>query len=198
MSTVHTWLGQALLAAVALERLAELRLSSRNARATLARGGVEAGRGHYPAMVAFHAAFLVACALEPLLAPPGRWPAGVAFGCAAAVLAAQALRWWCIGTLGERWSTRIVVLPGAPPVVGGPYRFLRHPNYVAVVVELLALPLAMGAWRTAVAATAGNALLLAVRIPAEEAALGPGWEAAFGARRRGAATGPPAGEGGRP
>jgi methyltransferase len=97
----------------------------------------------------------------------------------AAVLA-QALRWWAIATLGGRWSTRIIVIPGAPPVVGGPYRLLAHPNYLAVAVELLAVPLIGGALVTAALATLGNVLLLAIRIPAEERALGLTWARAFG------------------
>lgn len=178
-----TAIGLGLLALVALERVAELIVSSRNARRALARGGVELGRGHYPAMVVFHAGVLLACAIEPWLLPRP-WPRAATLLSAAAVVAAQALRWWAVATLGPRWSTRIVVLPGAPPVVGGPYRFLRHPNYLAVVVELLALPLALGAVWTAALATIGNAALLAVRIPAEERALGASWAAAFQGRRR--------------
>lgn len=176
-------IGTVLLALVALERGVELAVSTRNARRTLARGGVEAGRGHHRAMVAFHAAVLLACALEPWLLPRP-WPRSAALIAAGAVVAAQALRWWAVASLGPRWSTRIVVLPGAPPVVAGPYRLLRHPNYLAVTVELAALPLALGAVLTAVLASAGNALLLAIRIPAEERALGPAWAAAFRTRPR--------------
>lgn len=172
-----------LLTLVALERVLELIVSSRNARRALARGGVELGRGHYPAMVLFHAGFLIACAAEPWLLPRP-WPRAATLVFAAAVLAAQALRWWAVATLGPRWSTRIVVLPGAPPVVGGPYRFLRHPNYLAVVIELAALPLALGAVWTAAVATILNAALLSVRIPAEERALGAPWAAAFEGRTR--------------
>ncbi|WP_318653862.1 isoprenylcysteine carboxyl methyltransferase family protein [Anaeromyxobacter oryzae] len=178
-------IGYALLGLVALERVVELAVSTRNARRTLARGGVERGRGHYPVMVAFHAGVLAACAAEPVVWPEPAWPVAATAGAALAVAAAQALRWWAVGTLGERWSTRIVVVPGAAPVVSGPYRWLRHPNYVAVAVELAALPLALGAWRTAIAATLGNAALMAIRIPAEERALGPAWAAAFAARPRG-------------
>ena len=176
-------IGLGLLALVGLERVAELIVSERNARRALARGGVELGRGHYPAMVLFHAGFLLACAVEPWLLPRP-WPRSATLLAAAAVVAAQALRWWAIASLGPRWSTRIVVLPGAPPVVGGPYRFLRHPNYLAVVIELAALPLALGAVHTAALATLGNAALLAVRIPAEERALGGPWAAAFRDRPR--------------
>lgn len=176
-------IGLGLLALVSLERVAELVVSGRNARRALARGGVELGRGHYPAMVVFHALVLVACAVEPWLLPRP-WPLAASLAFAALVVAAQGLRWWAVATLGPRWSTRIVVLPGAPPVVGGPYRFLRHPNYLAVVVELLALPLALGAVWTAALATVGNAALLAVRIPAEERALGAAWATAFQGRAR--------------
>ncbi|MCL3862240.1 isoprenylcysteine carboxyl methyltransferase family protein [Actinotalea sp. K2] len=161
-----------LVAAVALERLAELVVSSRNARWSFDRGGVEAGRGHFPAMVVLHAGLLVACVVEVLVTDRPFVPA---LGWAALVLAlgSQALRWWCITTLGPRWNTRVIVVPGLPLVTGGPYRWLRHPNYVAVVVEGVALPLVHTAWVTAVAFTVLNAvLLLRFRIPAEERALG--------------------------
>ena len=159
-----------LVAAVAATRLLELRLARRNFGRTLARGGVEAGAGHYPWMMALHTAWLAACPLEVwLLGRPFR-PALAAV--ALALLAgAMALRWWVIATLGERWTTRVVCLPGAEPVTGGPYRWLRHPNYLAVVVEVAALPLVHGAWLTALVASGLNAWLLAVRIRAEEAAL---------------------------
>jgi methyltransferase len=171
-------MGRALLAAVVLMRGVELGVSTRNVRRLRTRGAVEHGRGHYPAMVAFHAALLAACALEPSV-EPAPWPWAAALPAAAAVLLAQALRWWVIATLGERWSTRVLVLPGAAPVRGGPYRWLRHPNYLAVTVEVLALPLACGAWRTALLGTVANAIILAVRIRAEEQALGAGWREAF-------------------
>jgi methyltransferase len=164
-------IGYGLLGLVAAERVAELALSARNARRTLAQGGVEVGEGHYRSMVIFHGAFLAACAAEPLALETPRWPVAATLGAAGAVLLAQTLRWWAIATLGARWSTRVVVLPGAAPVRAGPYRLLRHPNYVAVALELAALPLALGAWRTALAAAVGNALLMAVRIPAEERAV---------------------------
>lgn len=172
------------LLVLAAERIAELVVSSRNARRALATGGVEAGRGHYPAMVLFHAAFLAACAVEPLFLPRPSWPVPASLAALAAAILAQALRWWAIATLGGRWTTRIVVHPGAPPVTGGPYRFLAHPNYLAVVLEILAVPLVGGAVVTAAAATAGNAALLAIRIPAEERALGETWARAFEDRGR--------------
>jgi len=172
----------ALLAAVALERGVELWISERNARRALARGGVEHGRGHYPVMVALHSGFLLACAAEALAFP--RPPPAAALLALGGALAAQGLRWWVVAALGERWSTRVVVLPEVPPVTGGPYRWLRHPNYLAVVVEVACLPLAWGSWRTALLFSLGNAALLRVRIRAEERALGPAWAAAFAGRPR--------------
>jgi methyltransferase len=160
----------ALVALVGLERLAELVVSTRNAAWSFARGGVEYGRGHYPVMVALHSGFLVAMLLEAWVRRPDVAPA-LAWSMLALVLASQALRWWCIGTLGRRWNTRVIVVPGLPPVTSGPYRFLRHPNYVAVVVEGVALPLVHSAWLTAVVFTAANAVLLTVRIRVEDAAL---------------------------
>jgi methyltransferase len=153
------------------ERGVELWLSARNTRRALAAGGVEAGQGHYPAMVLLHGVFLPACALEPLLWPRA-WPRALSLGALAVALLAMALRWWAIATLGARWSTRIVVWPGRPLVRAGPYRLLRHPNYLAVVLELLAVPLIGGAVVTAAVATLANLLLLTTRIRAEEGALG--------------------------
>jgi methyltransferase len=181
VTPLHLYL--AALALLGAERVAELVRSSRNARRLLARGGVEVGRGHYRPMVAFHALFLGACAGEALLAPAPP-PLALAAVAAAGALLAQALRWWAIATLGERWSTRVVVLPGAAPVTAGPYRLLRHPNYLAVVVEIACVPLAYGSFCTALLFSAGNAALLAVRIRAEERALGTSWAAAFRGRPR--------------
>lgn len=160
----------ALVLAVAAERIAELVVALRNARWSLARGGTEAGRGHYPAMVALHAALLVACLAETWLA--GRpFHALLGWTMVAVVAAAQVLRWWCVRTLGRCWNTRVIVVPGLPPVTGGPYRRLRHPNYAAVAAEGAALPLVHGAWVTAVLFTVSNAALMAVRIPCEDGAL---------------------------
>ncbi|MFJ1757067.1 isoprenylcysteine carboxyl methyltransferase family protein [Kitasatospora sp. NPDC088134] len=161
-----------LIALVAVERLAELVVARRNAAWSLARGGVEHGRGHYPPMVALHTALLAGCLLEvwgagrPFLPALG-WPM------LALALAAQGLRWWCIRTLGPRWNTRVIVVPGLPLVAGGPYRWLRHPNYLAVVVEGFALPLVHTAWVTALCFTVLNAWLLATRLRCEERALTP-------------------------
>jgi methyltransferase len=126
------WAYLALLGIVAGERGAELSVSSRNARRALSLGGVETGKRLYQVMVAFHAVFLPALALGAIAYP--RPPAPWAWLAVAGVAAAQALRWWAVTTLGERWSTRVIVMPGAKPVTGGPYRFLRHPNYLAVVL----------------------------------------------------------------
>jgi len=158
------------VALVAVERLVELVVSKRNAAWSLQRGGVESGRGHYPAMVVLHTGFLVAMLVEAWVRRPDV-AAGLAWSMLALVVAAQGLRWWCIATLGPRWNTRVIIVPGLPPVTGGPYRLLRHPNYVAVVVEGVALPMVHGAWITAVVFTVANAALLRVRIRAEDEAL---------------------------
>lgn len=168
----------AILGVVVLERGVELVLSKRNAAWARGRGGLEAGRSHYGVMVVMHALFLVSCALEPLVL--GRtFPGAVGWVCLGVALAAQVLRWWAIATLGRRWNTRVIVLPGAEPVTGGPYRWFPHPNYVAVVMELVALPMIFGAWLTALTFTVLNAALLVVRIRVEERALGPRWRAVF-------------------
>ncbi len=163
--------GQLLTGAVALERVVELVVSRRNELRSRALGGVEHGRGHYPVMVALHAALLAGCVAEPALRGASA-PAWLGLAGLAVVLAAQLLRWWCITSLGERWCTRVLVVPGLPLVTRGPYGWLRHPNYVAVVVEGAALPLACGAWATAAAFGAANAALLVVRIRCEDRALG--------------------------
>jgi methyltransferase len=157
----------------AIQRTGELLLSARNTRRLLARGAREYGAGHFPWMVAVHALFPVCLVAEVLAlgARPGKlWPLwlGLWLGC-------QALRYAAIRALGERWSVKIVVPPGEPLVRRGPYRLLRHPNYLAVAVELIAAPMMFGAWRTAIANSLLDAAVLATRIRAEEAALeGPG------------------------
>lgn len=167
-----------LVGLVAVERTHELVRSARNTRRLLARGGREVGRGHYRAMAAFHAAFLTACIAEVVgLQRP--FPGPLGWVALAAVIVAQLLRYWAVLTLGERWTTRIVVVPGAALVTRGPYRFVRHPNYLAVVLELAALPLVHGGYLTAAVFSAGNALLLWIRIRAEEAALGPSYRREF-------------------
>jgi methyltransferase len=155
---------------VGLERVAELVVSTRNAAWSLERGGVETGRGHYPVMVVLHTGLLAGALVEAWVRRPDV-PSALAWSMVLLVVASQALRWWCIATLGHRWNTRVIVVPGLAPVVAGPYRWLRHPNYVAVVIEGLALPLVHAAWVTASVFTVANAVLLTVRIRAENAAL---------------------------
>jgi len=168
----------AFLALFAAERVAELLLSRRNARIAFARSGVEAGREHFRWMAAVHALFLPACAAEVLLlSRPFLGLAGWAF--VGAAIGAQALRWWAIASLGWRWNVRVIVVPSEPVVRRGPYRFLRHPNYVAVAVEMLCVPLAHGAWLTAIAFSLLNLWLLRVRVRVEEEALGAAWERVF-------------------
>lgn len=160
----------ALLAATGLERLAELRVSLRNAAWSLGRGGREYGRGHYPAMVALHTGLLFGAAIEVLWLDRPFLPA-LGFPMLALALLCQGLRWWCIAALGPCWNTRVIVVPGVPRVARGPYRWLSHPNYLAVVLEGIALPLVHSAWFTAAAFTLLNAALLAVRVRVEDAAL---------------------------
>ena len=159
-----------LIGLVVVERLAELILTRRNAARLRARGGFEAGQAHYPAMVVLHTGLLVAAPLEvwmmdrPLIPP-------LAIAGLVTLVATMSLRYWAITTLGDRWTTQVFVVPGEAPVRGGPYRWLRHPNYLAVLVEVAALPLIHTAWWTALAVSLGNAWVLRVRIRAEERAL---------------------------
>jgi methyltransferase len=159
-----------LIGAVVVERLAEVVVAERHRSVSKERGGVEFGAGHYPAMVTLHTALLAGCLLEPVLLhrpfiPALGWPMVLI------AVAAQALRWWCITTLGYQWNTRVIVIPGAVRISGGPYRFLPHPNYVAVIAEGFALPLVHTAWITALVFTVLNAALLRTRIHVENAAL---------------------------
>lgn len=159
-----------LIGAVAVERLAEVVVAERHRSVSKERGGVEFGAAHYPAMVTLHTALLAGCLLEPVLLhrpfiPALGWPMLLI------AVAAQALRWWCITTLGYQWNTRVIVIPGAERVTGGPYRFLPHPNYVAVIAEGIALPLVHTAWITALVFTILNAVLLRTRIHVENSAL---------------------------
>jgi methyltransferase len=159
-----------LVGLVGLERVAELVVSVRNAAWSKERGGIETGQGHYPFMVVLHTGLLVGALVEAWVRRPDV-PSALAWSMLGLVVASQALRWWCIASLGRRWNTRVIIVPGLPPVRSGPYRLLRHPNYVAVVVEGVALPMVHAAWITAVVFTVLNAGLLAVRIRAEDAAL---------------------------
>jgi methyltransferase len=159
-----------LVAAVVVARGVELAVSERNRRWSMAQGGVESGAGHYPVMVLLHTGLLAGAVVEVLaldrpFLPWLGWPM------LALLVASHGLRWWCISSLGRQWCTRIVVVPGRSAVTSGPYRFLRHPNYLAVVLEGIALPLVHTAWVTAAVFTVANAALLRVRIAAEEQAL---------------------------
>lgn len=161
----------AFLGVVVLQRLGELAISARHARRVCARGAVEHGAGHFPLIVLVHVLFPLCTIAEVVFldARPGRgWPAWlVAWACA------QALRYAAMRALGDRWNARILVVPDEPPVRGGIYRFLRHPNYAAIVIEFIAAPMIFGAWRTAVVISLLNAAVLRIRIRAEDAALRP-------------------------
>jgi methyltransferase len=175
----------ALVAVVAALRLSELAISRRNIVRLKKRGAVEHGRKHYTVMVAVHALFLASCVLEVWLM--GRpWVPVLAATMGALLLAASALRLWVIAVLGERWSTRVVYVPGDPTVTVGPYRWLKHPNYLAVVVEFAALPMLHTAYLTAVLFGLVNGFVLRRRIQVEEAALrrDTDYRRAFGARPR--------------
>jgi methyltransferase len=169
------------LALLAAERLFELALSRRNAARALARGGRESGRLHFPLLVALHTGFLISCALESAVRP---FPGALGWMALLVALLAQALRYWAVSSLGDRWNVRVIVVPGEAPVQRGPYRFVRHPNYAAVVLEMLAVPLIHGCWWTAAVFSALHAVVLRVRIRAEEAALGAAWKSAFAGRPR--------------
>lgn len=162
-----------LVLATGVERIVELVISTRNAAHAFAQGGVEHGQRHFPFMVVLHTGLLLACIAEvvlldrPFIGALG-WPMLVI------ALLCQAGRYWVIASLGRQWNTRVIVVPGAPRVRRGPYRFawLRHPNYWIVAIEGIALPLVHSAWMTALVFTALNAaLLLAFRIPTENRAL---------------------------
>lgn len=154
-----------------LERVAEMIISKRNAAWSFARGGVEHGQGHFPFMVLLHTGFLFGCVAEAWLLDRPFIPA-LGWSMLALALVGQGIRWWVITTLGPRWNTRVIVVPGLEPIRGGPYRWLRHPNYVAVIIEGVALPLMHSAWITAAIFTVLNAGLLWVRIRCENRALG--------------------------
>ncbi len=160
----------AVLTCIALERIWELFLSRRNARLALEQGGVEVGQRHFRWMVVLHTLIFPAALAEVLiLGRPFRPWLGGAMG--AALVASMGLRYWAVAILGSAWNTRVLVVPGRPVVEAGPYRWIRHPNYVAVCMEILALPLLHGAWMTAGVFSLLNAALLKVRIGVEEAAL---------------------------
>ena len=157
------------VALVSVQRLIELVLARRNERRARARGAVERGRSHYLFIVALHSLWLLATLIEGLLRGPelpALWPIPLAL-----FLLVQPLRYWALVSLGERWNTKILVVPGAKPIRRGPYKYLSHPNYVVVVVEILTFPLIFGAWVTALVFTVLNAAMLWVRVREENRAL---------------------------
>lgn len=171
-----------LVVLVAAERGVELVISRRNVRRLLDRGAFEIGTADYRWMVLLHVSFLLACPVEVLvldrpLIPP------LAVAMTVLLAGTMGLRYWVIATLGERWTTRVICLPGAPLVDGGPYRWMAHPNYLAVVLELAALPLIHTAWLTAVVFGVLNALVLRKRIRTENGAI-RGFSAVVAGERR--------------
>ncbi len=158
-------LAQIVTLLVALQRLAELGYARRNARRLLAAGGVEHGAGHYPLFVALHGAWLAALFVLVPAEAPADWGLLGLYGLL------QLGRLWVIASLGGRWTTRVIAVPGAPLVTRGPYRLLRHPNYLVVALEIPVLPLAFGAWQIALGFGLANLALLAWRIRVEEQAL---------------------------
>ncbi len=161
---------------VALQRVSELAYANHNQKRLLAEGGVEHGAGHYPLFVVLHSAWLVAIWV---LADPARPIEPVFLG---VFLALQGMRVWIVVTLGRFWTTRIISVPGIPLVQGGPYRLMRHPNYVVVILEIAVLPLVFGLWQLALVFSVLNVLLLAHRIKIEDAALKPRRDHALSSR----------------
>ncbi len=158
-------LAQWIVIAVALQRLAELAYSARNAKRLLAEGGVEHGVKHYPALILVHVVWLIALFFMIPADAPVYWPL---LGLYALL---QVARYWVIGSLGRYWTTRVITVPGAPMVSRGPYQFIRHPNYVVLACEVAVLPLAFGAWELAIAFSGVNGIILWERIKVEDAAL---------------------------
>ena len=154
-----------ILALVTVQRLSELWLSRRNTRRLLAQGAREHGSGHYPLIVAVHALWLASLWwLAPSRPVDGFW--------LGMFVLLEIARIWVLAALGPRWTTRIIVLPDAPLVRRGPYRFVNHPNYWVVIGEIAVLPLVFGLWQVALVFTLLNAIVLAIRIRSENRALG--------------------------
>ena len=158
--TAAAWLATVVIA----QRLIELAIARRNERQARAAGAIELGREHYWLFFVLHPAWLVGWVFEG-------WGHPASWGALAGYAALQGFRAWILASLGSAWNTRILVIPGAPRIKRGPYRFLDHPNYVLVALELIVTPLVFDAWRTALFASIANAIVMAVRIPAEEKAL---------------------------
>jgi methyltransferase len=159
-----------LLVFVSLERIVELVISKRNLEWSFAQGGIEYGRSHYKYMVVIHLFLLVGSLVEVWVARPVLNPL-LSWSMFSLAIGSQALRWWCISTLGRRWNTLVVIIPGIPAVSAGPYKWMKHPNYVAVVIEGIALPMVGFAWRTAICFTILNTFVLTARLKSENVAL---------------------------
>lgn len=164
------WLYTGLVALMVVERVIELAISRRNQRWLEERGAVEVGAEHYPWMVLLHALFPASCLAEVWLLGRPVYPV-LAVSMLVALLVSTALRYWVISALGQRWTTRVFCLPGRSLVDDGPYRYLRHPNYLAVVIEIIALPMVYTAWLTALIFSVANGMLLKSRIRVEEEGL---------------------------
>lgn len=159
----------AFIAVVVMQRIVELVVSARNRRRALAKGAREYGADHFPWLVAVHVLFILGLAAEVILLgtrPGPLWPLWLGLWAAA-----QALRYAAMRALGDRWNVRVLVIPGMERVRTGPYRFMKHPNYAAVVMELASAPLVFGAWRTALVVSVLNAFALRTRVRVEAAAL---------------------------
>lgn len=156
--------------ALVAQRMLELRVAKRNAARAHARGAREFGAGHYPIFFVLHGGWTIGWVAEAMVRGPSLstgWPLWLL-----ALAGAQGLRYWAIASLGDRWNTRVLVVAGDRPLRRGPYRWIAHPNYVAVVIELACVPMIFDAWITAAVASVANlVVLLGVRIPCERAAL---------------------------
>lgn len=172
-----------ILTAIVAERFFELWLSRRNAERAFSRGGIESGQTHYKLLVILHVLFLVSCAIESLLHAPA-FPRSLEALALIGAIGAQLVRYWAVLTLGDRWNTRIVVIPGEAPIATGPFRYVRHPNYLAVIMEIACLPLIRALWITAIVFSLANAIVLSVRISAEELAMGQTYAEIFASRAR--------------
>lgn len=158
-----------IISIVIIQRLVELFVAKRNEKWMLRQGAFEAGARHYPLMVMMHITFFLSLPLEVSIVDRSLSPFGPAL--LTVFLIAQVARVWCLSSLGKFWNTKILILPGADVVQKGPYRFIRHPNYVIVTTELLVLPLLFNAYFTAIVFSLLNLWMLSVRIPVEEKAL---------------------------
>src|SRR4029078_4171340 len=155
------WLNLVILSLVTLQRLSELFVSRRNTRRLIARGGYEGGSGHYWLLVGFHTVWIIGLWIYG-------WDNPVNWTWLFVYLVIQVLRGWVGAALGDRWTTRIIVMPGEPLVTTGPYRYLRHPNYIVVVLEVFVLPMFFGLFWYALGFSIANAGLLYWRIRIEE------------------------------